>query len=631
MYTILRDYDIPTYYELETMLLEHGECCLVGTTGVGKTRISMGFVKNYKLNTLVISDRNAINKSWEKHAEESGVFTISTVTMQSFHKAYKMLINGFDLYIFDEAHHLGGNEWYNTYMKFKQLISKECFIIGLTATSKRYFDKEGINDITESIFNGHVVYAMSRKEAVDLGIIGRASYVYALYDTTEFSKKYRDKEMADDLRCRLDWAIKNQPQVSDILLKHAPEGNKKGIVYVDRIKSIDDGVRLIGMTFPKEPIWYIHSKMPSAEIRRITEEFAECKSGFIVNVDMVSEGIHYDGINIIIMLRRTISPNKLIQQAGRASNSDEAIIFDLVGNRTSIKKTLERMNNFIKRKPFVKGANSKTNNHPTLEAVIVADYASDFLKILEEIDNSNKRYAPWSIEELEILKNYYPIEGGDVYKRLPGRTYGTCCTKAYQLHIKCENGWSQEEDEILKKYYPTEGTDVCKRLPGRTRDACMTRAGKIGIYFNNRVSYLWTSEEDEILKKYYPTEGTDVCKRLPGRTKSACQRRADKLCINDTKSPWKHEEDEILRKYYPTEGCNAFKRLPERTIPSCRSRMRRLGIKAVSSSSVWSSEEDEILREYYSTEGPDVYKRLPGRTKRACISKAIKLGLKYNK
>lgn len=131
---MLREYDMSTYYDLETMLINYGECCLVGTTGVGKTRISMGFVKNYNLNTLVISDRNSINRSWEKHAKESGVFTISTITMQTFHKEYKLFTTGFDMYIFDEAHHLGGNEWYKTYMKFKKLISDECFVIGLTAT-----------------------------------------------------------------------------------------------------------------------------------------------------------------------------------------------------------------------------------------------------------------------------------------------------------------------------------------------------------------------------------------------------------------------------------------------------------------------------------------------------------------
>ena len=623
---MLREYDMPTYYELETMLIEHGECCLVGTTGVGKTRISMGFVKNYNLNTLVISDRKSIIRSWEKHANESDVYTISTITMQNFHKAYKMFIKGFDLYIFDEAHHLGGDKWFTSYKKFKKLISDECLIIGLTATSKRYFDKDGINDITESIFNGHAVYAMSRREAIDLGIIGEASYVYAIYDTTEFVKKYLNKEMTDELRGKLDWAVKNQPQVSEILYRYAPDGNKKGIVYVDRIKSIDDAVQLIGMTFPKEPVWCVHSKMRSSEIQRITEEFEKCKSGFIVNVDMISEGIHYDNINMIIMLRRTISPNKLVQQAGRASNSDKAIIFDLVGNRTSIKKTLVRIKNPIERKKPVKD-NKKENNHPVFEAVIVADYASDFLKVLDEIVEHGKQ-MPWSSKEDETLKKYYPYEGPNVYKRIPGRTKDACRGRAAKLkiyHVDYRLDWTSKEDNILREYYPEEGKDVSKRLPGRSPRACISRANKLKIIRSNK----WSKQEDDILKEYYPYEGPNVYKRLPKRSAKLCMCRANSLGIRYMKYvKWSDQEDKILIRYYAEEGKDISKRLPGRTKEACAIRARKLGVIC---NNRWTLEEDKILKNYYSDEGGAVSERLPGRNDADCRARASKLGLKRNK
>jgi superfamily II DNA or RNA helicase len=623
---MLRDYDMPTYYELETMLIEHGECCLVGTTGVGKTRISMGFVKNYNLNTLVISDRKSINRSWEKQANESGVYTISTITMQNFHKAYKMFINGFDLYIFDEAHHLGGNEWFTTYKKFKKLISEECFIIGLTATSKRYFDKDGINDITESIFNGHAVYAMSRREAINLGIIGEASYVYAIYDTTEFVKKYLNKEMTDELRGKLDWAVKNQPQVSEILYRYAPDGNKKGIVYVDRIKSIDDAVQLIGMTFPKEPIWYAHSKMRSSEIKRIIEEFEKCKSGFIVNVDMISEGIHYNNINMIIMLRRTISPNKLVQQAGRASNSNNAVIFDLVGNRVSIKKALTRIGNSTKRKKPAND-NKKESNHPVFESVIVADHASDFLKVLDEIIEYGK-HTPWSSKEDETLKKYYPHEGPNVYKRIPGRTKDACSGRAAKLkiyNVDYRLDWTSEEDNTLREYYPEEGKDVSKRLPGRSPRACISRANKLKIIRSNK----WSKQEDDILKEYYPYEGPNVYKRLPRRNAKLCMSRANRLGIRYMKYvKWSDQEDEILIRYYEEEGEDVSKYLPGRTKDACAIRARKLGLIC---NNRWTREEDKILRKYYSDEGGAISERLPGRNAADCRARASKLGLKRNK
>ena len=623
---MLRDYDMPTYYELETMLIEHGECCLVGTTGVGKTRISMGFVKNYNLNTLVISDRKSINRSWEKQANESGVYTISTITMQNFHKAYKMFINGFDLYIFDEAHHLGGNEWFTTYKKFKKLISEECFIIGLTATSKRYFDKDGINDITESIFNGHAVYAMSRREAINLGIIGEASYVYAIYDTTVFVKKYLNKEMTDELRGRLDWSIKNQPRVSDILCKYAPEGDKKGIVYVDRIKSIGDAVKLISTTFPKEPIWYVHSKMHSSEIEIIIEEFEKCKSGFMVNVDMISEGIHYDNINMIIMLRRTISPNKLVQQAGRASNSDNAVIFDLVGNRVSIKKTLTRISNSTKKKKRIV-SHKEESTHPIIQATIIADYASDFLKILDEIDSCNNKINRWNSEEDEILKEFYPKEGSDVYKRIPGKNREQCLYRASLLKIptiKTPVVWSENEINILKEFYPDEGSNVYKRLPGRTGISCVAMANKYGIVHNTK----WTTEQDNILREYYPTGGAKkVSELIPNKTSRQCIRRAKKLGITYDLHQYSEQEDDIIRKHYPDEGPNVIERFPGRTRRSC---IRRAGVLGISCVNYWTSEEDTILREYFPKEGAKVADRLPGRTEATCRTRANKLKIYRN-
>ena len=85
-------------------------------------------------------------------------------------------------------------------------------------------------------------------------------------------------------------------------------------------------------------------------------------------------------------------------------------------------------------------------------------------------------------EEDDILRKYYPIEGPDVYKRLPGRTETSCRNRAKYLDIiKAYCRWSAEEDGILCQYYPIEGPDVYKRLPGRTSESCKARAFKIGI------------------------------------------------------------------------------------------------------------------------------------------------------
>lgn len=102
--------------------------------------------------------------------------------------------------------------------------------------------------------------------------------------------------------------------------------------------------------------------------------------------------------------------------------------------------------------------------------------------------------------------------------------------------------WSAEEDAILREYYPVEGTRVVKRLPGRTKAACMWRVRKLGLYFTGDFRKIrsrsrkpvkrkdaWTKEEEDVLRRYYFTEGTKVYLRLNSRTRDACKARAEKL------------------------------------------------------------------------------------------------------
>ena len=49
---------------------------------------------------------------------------------------------------------------------------------------------------------------------------------------------------------------------------------------------------------------------------------------------------------------------------------------------------------------------------------------------------SRKTNDPWTKAEEKILKKYYPVECGNVYKRLNNRTRNACISKAAQLHLQ---------------------------------------------------------------------------------------------------------------------------------------------------------------------------------------------------
>ena len=659
---MLKPHEIETYRRLEAILREYGECCLIADTGIGKSRISSHFVEAYKLNALIISHRKSINSEWESWNSPY----ISTTTTQNFYKHYEDFTTGFDIYIFDECQYIGAPKWGKAYNAFKLLISENAYVLGLTATPHRY-ERNIIENIAEIAFGGHIVYGIEKEEAIRLGVIHRSSYVYAIYNAGELVDKYSEKCMTDELRGSLD-TFRNMPQIKDILIKHAPKDTpKKGIVYMHDIDSIEEGEVIIRETFPDEPIWSIHSNMPKNDTNKYREEFKKSESGFLVNVDMASEGLHYPGVNMIIMLSKTGSPNKFKQRVGRGSNTPGCVVFDLVGSFVSVQKTLNRIGKDIV--GFTKLSSGFGFEEFVSDQEIVYDYVTDLLTVLQEIDDYNS--STWTSKEDDIIYQYYPDEGSGVCQRLhnrtpqscinranklgikfnnnnwtdledsiikekylelgmnisellPGRSRASCCARARYLNIRKNNPWSEEEDEILKSNYPEMGPDVCNLLPGRTPQSCINRANSFGIISRN----YWTDEEDEILKANYPEMGKDVVKLLPGRNLRACYARAKTLNIsfNRQKKSWSEEEDEIFKANYPEMGQDVYKLLPGRTKVACRNRAKNLNI--YKNDNNWTQEEDDILRKYYPIDGANVYKRIHGRTGRACQYRANLLGLR---
>lgn len=108
-------------------------------------------------------------------------------------------------------------------------------------------------------------------------------------------------------------------------------------------------------------------------------------------------------------------------------------------------------------------------------------------------------HVPYSMEEEEIIRKYYPTEGYLIVNRLPNRTKQGICYKARSLGVKkikeekpkkSENGkirkvrWSSSEIEILMEYYPIEGSRVVERLNNRSEATVRMRASQLKIHKN---------------------------------------------------------------------------------------------------------------------------------------------------
>ena len=626
---MLMEHNKETYEQFKAMLLEHKECCLVAATGAGKTYITLQLIKDLNLKALIISPRVNIQNSWIKKSKKYGIQITSTTYTNLYFNIDDF--RGYDIYIFDEAHHMGSAKWGKAINDLRSSLCKDIMVAGLTATPERYetsFCKQ-IIDISSTLFNDHVVYGCTLDNAIKLGIFSPATYVCAIFNTNDILKKYSN-DISLELKGRLDLSIQNAMKIDEILKKHTSSlDNIKGIVFVETIDSVDEAYDLISSVFPNLMVESIHSRKSKITNTEIIEEFEKAESGFIIAVDMLNEGVHIPGINIIVMLRKTFSPTLYNQQVGRgfsSSTNENTIIFDFVGNVVSIEKTLSLYNNTQRYKSLITNYNSdKAREVYVSDQCIIYDYASDILDVLKNINDYRNKNRKWTQEEDDIIRNNYKDRGSEgCSKLLMNRTINACRSRAQTLGLSDSfQPWTEEEDSILRENYPKIGGKVSKLIPNRTSSAVANRIYALNL---KAPSPSWSEEEISILRDYYPSASiSTIMKMLPNRSYLAIKNAAAKHNIVRNDCNWTEDEDNIISINYPKIGERVVELLPNRTRYAISRRAGILGIKR--SSWIWTEEEDNILRENYPKIGKAVVTLLPGRSYRACYARASALGL----
>ena len=255
--------------------------------------------------------------------------------------------SGYANIILDEFHRCGAPEWGKGVDRLiKQ--SPNAKVLGMTATPVRAVDNK---DMSDELFEGNIASEMTLEEAVAEGIIAVPVYVTAIYSLEEAIRKAESKvEEEPDEEIRKD-ALKDIEEakryleqaegMDEIFAKYV--GNKKEGKYIVFCSDIDDmhkkmqeaskWFEKVGETRLYEVSYRKSEELNEDTIKRFREE--EGKINLLFSVDKLNEGIHVDGIDGVIMLRKTVSPIIYMQQLGRAlsaGNEGTPIVFDLVNN-----------------------------------------------------------------------------------------------------------------------------------------------------------------------------------------------------------------------------------------------------------------------------------------------------------
>lgn len=410
------DHNITLYNQVEECLDNKGKALVVLGTGLGKTTTALQYLvkKGGGKPALVIVPNTLIKTGWENNKE-----WVKVISYQAFANRYKDEdYNQYGLVILDEAHHVGYDEDRDKGAKvwskgIEHLINNKIIkVLGLTATPER---TDNIN-IGSALFDGCVCEGLSIEDAIEQKIVYPFSYVTALYDTNSILEEYKTCD-SRELVGQLNLAINNTPTMKEIFKRYMPEGKRKGIIFIQEIEDKPYVLEIFRDIYPDAEYRAIDSKMDENEVKANRQWFEETDEGYLIAINMISEGAHYSGVNTLIMFRRTSSYLVYTQQLGRiitltTKQNPNAIVFDLVNNADNVKindreiKREKKMHSISKILVALKEQSKKS------EQIIVADETREIVNVIKKIkDYENRTWQPW---EDDIIREYYPKYGAKV-------------------------------------------------------------------------------------------------------------------------------------------------------------------------------------------------------------------------
>lgn len=652
---VVQEHNKVLYEQVEFNLEKNNKALVVLGTGLGKTLTAMNYLYKHTCRGLVICPNKLTMAGWEKYGDFVDVTTYQSFALD-YDKPDKYDYSKYGLVIIDEAHHSGydsesdkGAAVWSQGIDY--VVSHGVKLLGLTATPVR---SDGI-DVGETVFGGCVCEGRSIEDAIEEGIVHPFSYVTALYNTSEAveqAKKYKhDLEGDSSDLCRkligqLDIAIQRAPTIGDILRKYMPSGKRKGIIFIQNIEDKGAVEAIFRSVYPDAEYRAIDSKMPEKEVSDNREWFEKADEGYLLAINMISEGAHYKGVNTLIMFRTTASYLVYAQQLGRivtlAKNEDpHAIVFDLVNNVNNVscddrefkkeKKDRNPAQDIIRALKAVKS-----------DQIIIADEARDIVECLKEIKSYSAENAPWEAWEDDILREYYKTEKiNGCYKRINDEWAKRFGVDAIEKRTKKALGsrvndslklfylspWTESEDNILKEHYPSEGAKGClKYLPNRTVPTIKNRVRKLHI--DNFVKR-FSEEDDNFLQENFQKMNIKDLAISLNASVGGVRGRLKKLKLKkQTRAEWSEEELQIVKDNYDHGVNYILTLLPNRTKAMVKNAVKSMGLHN-GKLKFWTKEELETIKKYYFEEGKNGVSKRLGKSPMACEQKAAQLNLRY--
>lgn len=341
--TLLFDWNVNAYADLENYLKNNQSALVYICTGGGKTTTGLEYLRVHNAKALALGPGDTIGDSWLRKDENGNIlqFNLDHVdyeNYQSFMNDYKTINwSKYQVVLCDEAHHVKADRW-GEGIRWLLENHPEIKIIGLTATpTTEQFGG------TDKEFGGRICYGLDLANGIKNGQIWPFNYITSIYKMEDVKDEFNKfgtsgRVLWEKLNIKL-----NENPIENILKKHMPTGQRKIIVFCSSIKDLDDAETAMLKYSPNLDIRRITSKQDkdyndsSKKWFNKTVDHDVC----LITVSMVNEGAHYDGVNTLVMFRRTNSATLYLQQLGRVvvttkKDNPNGIVFDFTNNAENL-------------------------------------------------------------------------------------------------------------------------------------------------------------------------------------------------------------------------------------------------------------------------------------------------------
>jgi len=344
----------------EWMSANRGNPCIEAPTGSGKSHIIAGLCEDvmsrWGYNVLILShvkelleqDAEKILAAWPEAPiavycaglRQKRINSITVASIQSiWRKAelIKQMLGRIELVIVDEAH-LINNRAHGMYRKFMDDLAKiepRMRVIGLTATPYRL--GQGMITEGEGALFSEIITPVTIQELVAGGYL--AQLVSKMKDIEMSNRLTRGvrKVNGDYARDELEKNFNTEDNNEYIVRKtmELAEGRKAWLVFCTGVQhafDMRDTLRNNGISAET-----VTGETPVKERAQILDDFKAGRIKALTNVNVLTTGFDYPDIDLIVMVRPTLSPGLYVQMAGRgmrvkSGEYKDCAVLDFAGN-----------------------------------------------------------------------------------------------------------------------------------------------------------------------------------------------------------------------------------------------------------------------------------------------------------